>query len=244
MGGDAAPLRVEMQDALLRHHYRVDRAPVRQQCHPARQALLGEMAGAVAPAVLLVAGDRQAERNAGVAVMQLGEQGHENGQRALHVAGARPVDAAVAHLRAIEPEGTVVDHVDVRQQQHLRPHYRGGPHHQGGDAGAAVLLQAQAGDGVELDAQQVEAAFDLGGMGRGAGDQDQVAGERYQAVAQRGVSVPGARIPGVRVLLSPGHSATSGERPAPPERRCAARRRRPAPDTATDSWRPGGCRRG
>ena len=81
----------------------------------------------------------------------------------------------------------MVDHVDVRQQQYLRFRHPGRQGHQSRDVLAAVLLQAHAGDGVELDAQQVDAAFDLGGVRRGAGHQDQVAGERDQAVAQTAV---------------------------------------------------------
>ena len=86
-----------MQNPLLCRHHCVDRAPVRQQRHPAVKSLCHEMAGAVA-AALFIGGDRQAQRDSGITLMQLGEQGHEDGQRALHVARTGAVDAPVAHL--------------------------------------------------------------------------------------------------------------------------------------------------
>src|SRR5262249_1845388 len=82
--------------------------------------LLEEKARAVVAAVLLVGGDSEAERDAGAALVKIAEDLQQDSELPFHIAAARPVDAALAHERAILCSLGPRDDVQMREHHHLR----------------------------------------------------------------------------------------------------------------------------
>ncbi len=187
MCGPSAGVDAQMRNAFFLDGHIVDGAAVGHDGVSGAQAgLAHQIADAMFPAPLFIGGDDHAQRYAGMASMEVGEELEHDGERAFHITGAGAVEAAVGDVRAVQIEVGVFDDVEVADHQDFGVFAVFGKNDERFVATGFVTLEPDAGERFQMIVEEGKGARSFLRITVGAGNEDQIAGEGDEAVGEFG----------------------------------------------------------